>query len=195
MKCHYSIPVDGLHLDSNVHASKTFSPGLEHWFARGYVYHEAPQGSGTYHPVQRKQMWFGYNSGTTYWTCGLTTDSSSGTPSPATVRFFMNGSAACSVPADNATPQYSAGTIFWGAWVCLEVEVVLNTPGVEDGIVRVWINGTRVIEDITVNIRGTCNTGCGYISFGRQADRTAGNVVDENRYWDDIVVASYYIGT
>lgn len=33
-----------------------------------------------------------------------------------------------------------------GKWVQLEQEVVLNTPGKEDGIVRVWVDGRQVIS-------------------------------------------------
>lgn len=195
MECAYFIAGGtGLHLDSNVYAYKTIAQQPESIYARGYVYHALPTGSGTYHPVNRKLIWLGADTAAVNWTCGLTTDSSAGTPSPATVRFFVNGSAGCGNGSSNASPQYAAGTMFWQNWVCVEVFIQLNTPGASDGIAGVWINGTQVTYDTAMNIRGSCSTGVGYVSFGRQADRTNNNEVDEKRYWDDIVVASTYTG-
>ena len=40
-----------------------------------------------------------------------------------------------------------------GKWTRLEQEVVLNTPGKEDGVVRVWMNGALVIERADLSYR------------------------------------------
>lgn len=47
------------------------------------------------------------------------------------------------------------GTIVFdrGRWLCLEQEVVLNTPGQADGGVRVWIDGRRVFEHLGLRFR------------------------------------------
>lgn len=42
-----------------------------------------------------------------------------------------------------------------GAWTQMEQEVVLNTPGQEDGLIRVWANGKLVVEVPNAVIRET----------------------------------------
>lgn len=42
-----------------------------------------------------------------------------------------------------------------GTWTAVEQEIVLNTPGVEDGAVRVWINGSLGLERTGIAIRKT----------------------------------------
>jgi len=41
-----------------------------------------------------------------------------------------------------------------GRWVRLEQEVVLNTPGQRDGIVRVWVDGTLRLQKTKLDLQG-----------------------------------------
>ncbi len=40
-----------------------------------------------------------------------------------------------------------------GKWTRLEQEVVLNTPGLKDGVLRVWVDGVQVIEKTQLVLR------------------------------------------
>lgn len=42
-----------------------------------------------------------------------------------------------------------------GVWHCLEQELVLNTPGQADGVVRVWLDGRPVFENRQLLLRTT----------------------------------------
>jgi hypothetical protein len=45
-----------------------------------------------------------------------------------------------------------------GQWVALEQEIVLNTPGAKDGILRVWADGALVLEKKDLAIREKAQT-------------------------------------
>ena len=40
-----------------------------------------------------------------------------------------------------------------GRWVSVEQEVSLNTPGADDGVVRIWIDGSLTVESNVTNLR------------------------------------------
>jgi len=40
-----------------------------------------------------------------------------------------------------------------GRWIRVQQEVVLNTPGQADGIVRLWLDGDLVVEDKAIDLR------------------------------------------
>ena len=44
------------------------------------------------------------------------------------------------------------------AWDQVELEIKLNTPGVADGLVRLWVNGTLYIERLNLQLRGPTPT-------------------------------------
>ena len=61
----------------------------------------------------------------------------------------------------NKNTKYGAsvGRGLWsfpsGEWVTVEQELVLNTPGEDDGLARVWINGVPVLEQSGIVYRTT----------------------------------------
>jgi hypothetical protein len=58
-----------------------------------------------------------------------------------------------------------------GRWVRLEQEVVLNSPGEEDGILRVWIDGELKLERTSMAYRAQASTGFhGVVSDTHYAD-------------------------
>lgn len=60
---------------------------------------------------------------------------------------------------DGYSYSISMDPLHRGQWVRLEQEVVLNTPGESDGILRVWINGELKLEDTEVPLRALEETG------------------------------------
>ncbi len=63
-------------------------------------------------------------------------------------------------------------TIPRGRWITVDQEVVLNTPGRSDGIVRVWLDGSLAIENRSVNFRTDEESGIrgllAEVAYGRQ---------------------------
>jgi hypothetical protein len=86
-------------------------------------------------------------------------------------------------------------------WYYVEVEVLANTPGLDDGLLRMWVQAMGVdpspilvVQLLNYNIRGSYTAGLSRFGVGNQADRQGWAVVDEERYWDDVVVGDAYIG-
>lgn len=79
------------------------------------------------------------------------------------VRFMWrangDGEAYAYLPGSNTRCGLSIGRGTWrfapSRWTVLEQEVVVNRPGAEDGILRVWVDGEPVINETNVNYRTT----------------------------------------
>lgn len=61
-----------------------------------------------------------------------------------------------------------------GRWVEIEQEVVLNTPGQSDGVLRVWVDGKLHMN-------------AGGLSFRKSADATFAGVIADTHYADSIM--------
>lgn len=85
------------------------------------------------------------------------------------------------------------GSITRGMWHLLEVETKLNTPGLADGDFRLWLDGAVMFERRNIVLRASARP-LSSVEFGRQADRVARAVIDEDRYWDNIVISRTRIG-
>ena len=70
----------------------------------------------------------------------------------------------------------------------------MNTPGSSDGILEFWVDGTQYLSYTAYNVRGTATEGWKRIEIGVQADRQVFDPIDEERYWDDVVVSSVSVG-
>jgi hypothetical protein len=86
-------------------------------------------------------------------------------------------------------------------WYEIQVEAVLNTPGIANGYFKVWING-QYRPDLSrsgVEWRNTSNDqGWQYVEVGRQLDAgNAGNSriawENEYRFWDAVALANAYL--
>jgi hypothetical protein len=81
-------------------------------------------------------------------------------------------------------------------WLMIENETRLNDLGASNGYITYWLDGTPIAHYEGINSRGTRDIGIKNFQVGRQTNRTAGScgsppcLVDENRYWDDIEIAS-----
>lgn len=89
-----------------------------------------------------------------------------------------------------------------GRWYSLEYQVVLNTPGKADGIVRLWVDGVQVAEKTNLKIRGkmghevklnTVKIG-GWYSNGAGGNSCANPSQPARMHMDDIVISKSYIG-
>jgi hypothetical protein len=191
------------HQDSNRWISKIISPGLTHFFVRGYVYFKTPEADAT--PgvgIQRKMLRFGdtpsagaiNGTGYTYEDLLIGWGSSGGVvTSTINLSLVEAGNSAC-----NANPvqkiRWDLAPLTYDAWHAVEIEVQLNTPGVVDGVFTLYVDGIQKYHATDVNYRGTCSTPVKGFFLGNQADRGNYNVVDEYRYWDDIVISTSHIG-
>ena len=58
------------------------------------------------------------------------------------------------------TETLFGGTISQNQWACIETRTTMSAPGVDNGIVQAWINGTQVINKTTQRMRSaTLNQG------------------------------------
>jgi len=88
-----------------------------------------------------------------------------------------------------------------GRWYRVEIEVKLNTPGASDGEARLWYDGVKVLEATGLDIRGSQTANInrvgigGWYSNGASGQNACPDPVNtSNRYIDDVIVASQYIG-
>jgi hypothetical protein len=86
-------------------------------------------------------------------------------------------------------------------WYAIETEIKLNTPGVSNGEVRMWVDGQNIMQQTGIDIRGTDTHNINRISIGGWYSNGAGGnnpcpdpVNVSRRYIDDVVVATQYIG-
>jgi hypothetical protein len=86
-------------------------------------------------------------------------------------------------------------------WYAIETEIKLNTPGVSNGEVRMWVDGQNVMQATGIDVRGSDTHRINRISIGGWYSNGAGGhntcpdpVTPSRRYIDDVVVATQYIG-
>ena len=75
-------------------------------------------------------------------------------------------------------------------WTCLEMEVLLNTPGEHDGLHRAWVNGVLTVEKLNIRWRDSTilNLNAFQLSF-------SGNPgVDTHMWIDNVVVSTQRVG-
>jgi len=75
-------------------------------------------------------------------------------------------------------------------WTCLETEVLLNTPGMHNGLHRAWLNGALAVEKLNMRWRDSAilNLSSFQLSF-------SGNSSTDTHIWiDNVVVSTQRIG-
>jgi len=77
-------------------------------------------------------------------------------------------------------------------WVAVEVEVQLNTPGSTDGIYRLWIDDTLVVEALNVDLRGATSDRINEIMLDTYWNGGADG--DRERFYDNFVISTQRIG-
>ena len=93
--------------------------------------------------------------------------------------------------AGGATPIFDGAHV--GQWYCLEAHMKLNDPGQANGVLEYWINGALDAQRTGLNFVGSYTAfGINTIFFENYWNATAPQ--PEERYWDNIVVATQRVG-
>lgn len=98
--------------------------------------------------------------------------------------------------AHNASVLVDAGTYnYFDHWVRVEQEVKLNTPGVADGELRVWLDGVLVINKSGCRWLDTAADNLGFYQIGQQVHpMSTDDTYDEYRYFDNVAFSTSRIG-
>lgn len=80
-----------------------------------------------------------------------------------------------------------------GYWVLIECRTRLNTPGKNDGLAQLWIDGRLECERTNLNLRGTY-TEHGINAVFLEAYWNAGSPVSQSRWYDNFVISTRRIG-
>jgi hypothetical protein len=172
--------------------------GFQHYFVRGYVRFHVNAGAQT--DPQRKLFFISGYSGSTKKFDSVFTTNPGGS---------LNWRWADQVESGGCTGFVTKGfdtlgTFLLDTWYYVEMENKINDPGLSDGILRIWVaapgNTPSLILNQTAFDYMIGDPSCGgfprAFSVGMQANRTGPktNIVDEDRYWDDVVIADAYVG-
>ena len=77
-------------------------------------------------------------------------------------------------------------------WYCYELMVKANTPGLRDGRVGLWIDGTLIADFQNLRLRDTSSLKIDQILLGLDAQGNTDGV--DRKWYDNLVVAKSYIG-
>jgi hypothetical protein len=195
--------------------------GADHVFVRGYLrFHFNP---GDYDGVQRKLFYLWSppecGGGSCFWfvfggVAGSKYFDFDASPSPGNEVYVNSAYDHTDYQCSAGDPEILCNSVLYGPfvgddWYYVEVEIQLNTVtggvGNHDGIVRVWVQkvtaNNGAADPSPVLILSTANAvlrnddwGFTKFSIGQQADRTSYNVIDEDRFWDDVVISGSQVG-
>jgi hypothetical protein len=79
-----------------------------------------------------------------------------------------------------------------GVWVCIEVELKLNTSGAADGHYRMWVNGKKELEKLNVDLRGSTDLKITEVLL--DCYWNGGSPKNQSRYYDDFIISTERIG-
>ncbi|MDB5104130.1 MAG: hypothetical protein JWP91_1819 [Fibrobacteres bacterium] len=87
-------------------------------------------------------------------------------------------------------------------WYAIEYQVILNTPGYKDGLVKIWIDGVLVATKSNINIRGNGGSTVklnrirlgGWYSNSANGNSCSSPSQPSTMYVDDVAVSTAYIG-
>jgi hypothetical protein len=78
-----------------------------------------------------------------------------------------------------------------GVWICYEMYVQLNTPGVRDGRVAVWQNGVLIGDWLNIRFRDVTTVKIDQIELDNGGQ---GSTQQNDKWYDNLVIASSYVG-
>lgn len=78
-----------------------------------------------------------------------------------------------------------------GEWICYEVLVQLNTPGIRDGRVAVWQDGVLIADWMGVRFRDVSSVKIDQIQLENGGQ---GSSQRNDKWYDNLVIATSYIG-
>ncbi|MDQ3002031.1 MAG: hypothetical protein M3Y08_12330 [Fibrobacterota bacterium] len=87
-------------------------------------------------------------------------------------------------------------------WYAIEYQVFLNTPGLKNGWVKIWVDGVLVATKMNINIRGNGGTGVklnrirlgGWYSNSANGNTCSSPASPSTMYIDDVAVSTQDIG-
>jgi len=162
---------------------------LEHFFVRGYVYL-----ASTPTPTAQRKLFYLFSQprGEGQWDVIVSAWCKDTIPGDVPQLCILSNFYPYS---DLRLPAWNLAPVPYDAWHCLEVEVKLNTPpDRKDGWVRLWLNDKLIFEKRAVALRKD-DRWLGEVGIGYQIDRNGDtHVRHEERYWDDLVIATKRIG-
>jgi hypothetical protein len=91
----------------------------------------------------------------------------------------------------SSTPVFGSPHV--GQWHCYEAQVRLNDPGSSNGLFRLWIDGELEAERTGLNFLGSYNA-YGINGLFLENYWNGGSPVDQERYFDNLVVSTEPIG-
>ena len=188
-------------VDDNRAMVKSFSPGLTNFHLRGYVYFHNNNGKRSTHDIQRKLYYLKHMRPDNYfdWDVILSTHSNGGSSlQPVILVDTTSGR------FPGCKPQVGIyvtnRSLDFDRWYSLELMVHVSDPGVANGSVNLWIDGApAVFSQSPTGILNRCangsdSNGINSLEVGMQLANSSGVALDEDRYWDDIVISDSYIG-
>ena len=79
-------------------------------------------------------------------------------------------------------------------WYCIEQYVKMNTPTVNDGVLRAWVDGRLAYEKTDLRFRDVTTLKIEEVWMNVYHGGTAVSPYDQHLYVDNLVIASSYIG-
>jgi hypothetical protein len=101
---------------------------------------------------------------------------------------------------------FNGGPVNWGQpsgsyrapnnqWVSFELHIKLNTPGLSNGLVELFVDGDKKVSKSNINIRGNYKYKMNRVLVGGWYSNGGVNSDQNNyRYMDDLVISTEYIG-
>jgi hypothetical protein len=201
-----------VHQDNNTSLVQNISPSLSHYFVRGYFRFAFDTATLCSKPVvQRKLIYLkpvGWGSGS--WAFMLT---SWPWPNCATdgynvsVGYASGGGTGATLWGNNPPDGFQPANnhVYANTWYYIELEVEYRAYGKDT--LRIWLAQAGaapnlILDRSDLNLRSSTDAasgiGLGSVEIGRQVDITRNSdftpVVDEHRYWDEIVIGTTRIG-
>lgn len=78
-----------------------------------------------------------------------------------------------------------------GAWICYEMLVQMNTPGVRDGRVAVWQDGVLIGDWVNIRFRDVTTVKIDQIELDNGGQ---GSTQQNDKWYDNLIIASSYVG-
>lgn len=87
-----------------------------------------------------------------------------------------------------------AGLVATERWVCIEQHLRINSPGQEDGLLEVWVDGRLALHRADLRLRDRADIRIEEVWMNLFHGGTAAAPSDLHAYIDQVVVARQYIG-
>lgn len=174
-----------------------FPNGIHHVFVRGSIFFKTPEPGGSVQ-IQRKIFYIKSPGGeggvpNSYWAVILTSDGVLSTPNRVQPYLLVVNNSLGGTTTRLWTGSDTSEQLEFDRWYEIELEVRANTPGTSDGRVALWLNGTKIFENSSLNLRLDSPLGINRIEVGTQADRADYLPVEEYRYWDNVQIADGFL--